>query len=111
MDQVHIADPLAHRVQRAQEVVAERPHIVVGLKGEPAAREHYRCSGRGIGIADSLAPGAEEGIAFDDRRGDTETDAVAGRGHPGASGLAISEERRVGNECVSSLRSWWSPIH
>src|SRR3546814_8778511 len=83
-----MADPLAHRVQRAQEVVAERPHVGVGVKGEPAGREHYRWSGRGIGIADSLAPGAEEGIAFDDRGGDTETDAVAGRGHPGASGLA-----------------------
>src|SRR3546814_12561318 len=22
-----------------------------------------------------------------------------------------SEERRVGNECVSRFRSWWSPLH
>src|SRR3546814_12064010 len=26
-------------------------------------------------------------------------------------GLARSEERRVGKECVRTVRSWWSPYH
>src|SRR3546814_1545749 len=25
--------------------------------------------------------------------------------------VARSEERRVGEECVSTCRSWWSPVH
>src|SRR3546814_12229583 len=29
----------------------------------------------------------------------------------GALGLVRSEERRVGKECVSTCRSWWSPDH
>src|SRR3546814_19910677 len=38
---------------------------------------------------------------------------------PGTTGVAVrqggiasrSEERRVGQECVSTCRSWWSPTH
>src|SRR3546814_13332560 len=25
--------------------------------------------------------------------------------------MGRSEERRVGKECVSTVRSWWSPVH
>src|SRR3546814_9340944 len=28
-----------------------------------------------------------------------------------SSGIMRSEERRVGKECVSTCRSWWSPYH
>src|SRR3546814_13761716 len=29
----------------------------------------------------------------------------------GVDGVVRSEERRVGKECVSTCRSWWSPYH
>src|SRR3546814_3840272 len=29
----------------------------------------------------------------------------------GRDGVPRSEERRVGEECVSTCRSWWSPYH
>src|SRR3546814_10418710 len=38
-----------------------------------------------------------------------------GAGEPGppvaGAGSQRSEERRVGKECVSTCRSWWSPVH
>src|SRR3546814_4648058 len=33
------------------------------------------------------------------------------RGHPMGGALVRSEERRVGEECVSTCRSGWSPYH
>src|SRR3546814_15542376 len=30
---------------------------------------------------------------------------------PGVGPMLRSEERRVGKECVSTCRSWWSPYH
>src|SRR3546814_20683565 len=33
------------------------------------------------------------------------------RGDAGDLGLARSAERRVGNACVCTCRSWWSPTH
>src|SRR3546814_7213821 len=44
--------------------------------------------------------------------------SIGGSGGPGGDGGTInfqgadrSEERRVGKECVSKGRSWWSPYH
>src|SRR3546814_19366069 len=38
--------------------------------------------------------------------------AVLPRGDEGGAGRFVrSEERRVGKECVSTCRSWWSPYH
>src|SRR3546814_16353395 len=36
---------------------------------------------------------------------------LAGAAEPPAAGWLRSEERRVGNECVSTCRSRWSPYH
>src|SRR3546814_100700 len=42
---------------------------------------------------------------------DTRVLEVSSAGIPGDAGIARSEERRVGKECVSTCRSRWSPDH
>src|SRR3546814_15768057 len=92
-------------------------HLVAGL-ALGADEEHAAAAG------DDVAHG-QQGLV-QQRQGLLEVDdvhAVAGpeneRGHarvPAAGGMSKvdasrSAERRVGKECVSTCRSWWSPYH
>src|SRR3546814_5823275 len=43
------------------------------------------------------------------RSADAKSRRIHTVGASGSAGFLRSEERRVGNECVSTCRSWWSP--
>src|SRR3546814_19967355 len=79
------ADRIVVRVLRPQLLIAEAAH-------RPAA-------------ASIETPRGREALA---RRADDRSDA-----HPSCEHAAVgrSEERRVGNECVSTVRPRWAPYH
>src|SRR3546814_17954922 len=63
----------------------------------------------GAGLRRGVFPAGNRGAAGHaglDQPDALDDAAVAGRRQPGNS-----EERRVGKECVSKCRSWWSPYH
>src|SRR3546814_12010307 len=83
----------------------EALHLAVELGGQRlVGRQHQ---GRALQVLDDMRH--REGLA---RAGDAEQNLVALARRAVLGQLADrSEERRVGNECVSTWRSRWSPDH
>src|SRR3546814_5619057 len=90
-------------------------------------RRHTRCA-LVTGVQTCALPISEQQEGHDEiDETDAEEEGPAGRGHRGKGGgglarlarggdgrgvhLRRSEERRVGNECVSTCRSRWSQYH
>src|SRR3546814_15679918 len=72
------------------------------------------CLGLGLGLA--LAWGSAQGAETTTLLRSDAPQTLSGDGDrvlivEGPFGLARSEERRVGKECVSTFRSRWSPYH
>src|SRR3546814_2423013 len=59
-----------------------------------------------------MRPGANQAAQIDELvQAQDETLALLERGNPARPLFLRSEERRGGNECVSTCRSRWSPYH
>src|SRR3546814_20043304 len=70
----------------------------------PISRDGYVRRVRGV--LSALARGEEGGAAVNNRIAE-----ILGEPDPKTLAEARSEERRVGQECVSTCRSRWSPSH
>src|SRR3546814_14723998 len=86
-----------------------------GLYPPVAPELQTRLQGQGILLAQRLRDLACRGRHAADARavdvGAARREHAAQRAADGHSGVARSEERRVGKECVSTCRSRWSPYH
>src|SRR3546814_20308076 len=91
---------------------------------EPAAQTRGKPRGMAAGWwALEGCPGVRAGVASDgwwgggaadhELGGEDVVGDLGGRRRAGVGGVGFtrSEERRVGNECVRTCRSWWSPYH
>src|SRR3546814_7889400 len=70
MDEIHVADALPNRIEGAQQVVAERLHVLVGPKGQPSTGEHNGRPLSRVRVADPLAASLEERATVNDCRRD-----------------------------------------
>src|SRR3546814_11353502 len=83
---------------------APRKVVAKGLAASPGA-----ASGKVVFLADEAEKMAQKGEAVILCRIETSPEDI--HGMHAAKGILRSEERRVGNECVSTCRSRWSPTN
>ena len=88
MDEIHVADALPNRTQGTQQVVAERLQVLVGHDGQPSPGERNGRPLSRVRVADPLSTRCKEYVALNDRRHDSQRDAVVGRRDPGPAGFA-----------------------